>query len=125
MEVGQNLKLTEGDINNNTHLANNPTLAKSSSKLHSCSTSSAILKTSDIEYSLIKKSNTTNQLNAAPESKSNEILLPNAGLDNSDLDSENEFNNSFKNSVNKSLSNDKTSKFKKFFLLIYSHDFRF
>ncbi|RNA15362.1 CTD small phosphatase isoform X1, partial [Brachionus plicatilis] len=104
MEVSQNLQLTQGDINNNT------TLPKSSSKLHASSTSSAILKPSDIEYSLIKKSNTTNQLNAAAasESKGNEILLPNATNDNSDLDSENEFSSSFKNSVNKSMPNDKT-----------------
>lgn len=110
MEVSQNLKLTEGDINNNTQL----TLPKSSSKLHTCSTSSAILKPSDIEYSLIRKSNTANQLNSSPDFKSNEVLVSNNGIDNSDQESDNELTNSFQNSVNKNSLNDKTSRRSKF-----------
>lgn len=125
MDVSPKLIITKGDINNNTQLLTNSTLPQSTNKLHTSSTTSAIVKPADIDLNLIRKSNTTNainsQMNPNPKQFSNnEINYSNTLNDNlndnnnSDMESDSDITSPLKNNVNRNLSHEienKTSKF--------------
>ena len=118
MDVNQKLIITnKGDINNNNTQLSLP--HTTINKLHTSSTSSAIVKPADIDLNLIRKSNTTNTLNSQtnPNPKqfsnnNNEISFSNTLNDNlnennsSDIDSDNDATSPLKNNVNRSLSHE-------------------